>query len=394
MDFDASIEVPTDQELQQWTLELPAKAGVYLLWGTKHEPILLATTGAIRSAVRRKLAQDPDQSSSRRAKLAEITKGGSWTKANSSFVAYVQFHELARKIYPQSYRKMLGFSDAWWVKVRLSERFGRLLATRKLDVSEEDQYIGPMTNAKAAKSFIDLATDMYGLCRDYEVLQQMAGNKGTKACTYAQMGKCCGVCQGKISASEYRQRLLDVVSLAGSEGRLRQREQLEEQMNQAAQRLEFERAANNKKLLKRLAGLESDDYYWTGRLSDFEFLIIAPGIAPGEIWPWKLKADSIEAGKAVKLTEVQEKVEQIVNWANQDSGQVPTSRADIQRWREKIALMSYLLFRSHNDRCLYYKLDNVPQGDDLAKQITEKFSKSKASKGGQNTDLKSTPKAE
>ena len=388
MKFDDSIEVPTDQELQHWTLELPAKAGVYLLWGADHKPILLATSGSVRSAVRRKLTQDQTDIANRRAKLWEITKGVSWTQSNSNFVAYVQFHEFARELYPKSYRKMLGFSDAWWVKVSLSEQFGRLLPTKRLDVTEDDEYLGPFANAKAARSFIDLATDMYGLCRDYEILQQVSANKRTKACAYAQMQKCCRVCLGTVSASEYRQRLFKAVALADAKGRLAQQEQLAEQMNQAATRLEFEEAANGKKLLKRLAHLASGDFRWLGNLRDCEFLVVASGASTKEIWPWKVRQGSIEAGKAIKLAQIEKELPKIVKWSRQTIAQVPVNRGDIQRWREKIALVSYFLFRSHNDKCLYYKLDNLPEESDLAKQITERFSKTKANKSVQNPDLK------
>ena len=99
MDFDGSIEVPADEEVQQWTLALPARAGVYLLWGDKHQAILLANSGSVRAAVRRKLSGAEDETPNRRTRLADITKGVSWMAANSSFVSYWQFHQLARQIY-------------------------------------------------------------------------------------------------------------------------------------------------------------------------------------------------------------------------------------------------------------------------------------------------------
>ena len=98
MDFDGSIEVPAGQDLQEWTLSLPARAGVYFLWGEGKEPILLATSGSVRAVVRRKLAGGSEQTAGRRAELDKITKGVSWTEANSNFVAYLQFHRLAREI--------------------------------------------------------------------------------------------------------------------------------------------------------------------------------------------------------------------------------------------------------------------------------------------------------
>ena len=139
MDFDGSIEVPRDHDLGHWTPKLPAKAGVYLLWGREGEPILLATAGTVRTAVRRKLQATTEQSSGKRTQLDKITKGVSWRQANSNFVAYVQFHQLARQIYPEKYREMLGWKDVWWVKICLSEPMGRILATKTISLPGPDE---------------------------------------------------------------------------------------------------------------------------------------------------------------------------------------------------------------------------------------------------------------
>lgn len=377
MDFDGSIEVPADQKLQQWTLELPARAGVYLLWGDNHEAILLATSGSVRASVRRKLARSESDTLSRRTELVEITKGVSWTQSDSNFVAYYQFHQLARAIYPNSYGEMLGWSDAWWIRICLSDSFGRLLTTRKIKLPGPDEYIGPFANSKAAKYFADLATDMYGLCRDYEVLRQKATKKTIQACAYAQMGKCCGACLGWISPSKYRELLREVTKLAEPEGRLGQRHRLEEQMSQAAEKLDFESAAKNKKLIKRMGKLEEDGFRWAGNLRRFEYLIIAPGADRHHIRPWWVKGGIVKSGKAIALNEVEKRIGKIIDWAKQASYRAPVEPCEIQQWRESIGLVSYFLFRSHSDKCLYYKLNRLPTDTDLVEQISHKFDKSK-----------------
>ena len=300
MDFDSSIEVPADQTLQQWTLALPARAGVYLLWGDKRETILLATSGSVRASVRRKLARSESETLSRRTELAEITKGVSWTQADSSFVSYWHFHQLARAIYPNSYGKMLGWSNAWWIRICLSEPFGQLRTVRKISPSGPDEYIGPFVNSKAAKYYVDLASDLYGLCRNYEILQPTTTKKAAQACAYAQMGKCCGACLGLVSAGEYRKLLLEVVKLAEPEELLGQRRHLEEQMSRAAAKLDFESAAKNKKLIKRLGKLK-EDLGWAGSLRQFRYLIIAPGRDRHHVRLWRVNRGTIEPGEHVGL---------------------------------------------------------------------------------------------
>ena len=382
MDFDGSIEVPGDEELQAWTLKLPAKAGVYLLWGEANEPILLATTGGLRAAVRRKLQTDTDQTSQKRTQLDKITKGVSWKQANSQFAAYAQFHELARQIYPGKYRQMLGWKDSWWVKMCLSEKPGRILPSKKIDVPGLDEYIGPWPSSKAVKNFIDLATDMYGLCRNHDVLKQMNRNK---SCTYAQIGSCCGVCEGKTSVEEYRRMLEQAGELAEPEKRLKKQRQLQEQMNEAAAKLDFEAAENNKKLIKRLKGLENKESLWAGNLRRFAFLVVSPGADRKHIQPWRVNAGEIESGEEVKLAEIESQISNIVAWARQGQTHWPENKSEVQFRREKISMVSYFLFRRHSDQCLYYRLDRLPEQKKLIEQIKSKFAKEKT------TPLKSSP---
>ena len=394
MEFDGSIEVPTDQELQQWTLKLPDRAGVYLLWGDKRETILLATSGSVRGSVRRKLTQPESETLSRRTELANVTKGVSWTQADSKFVAYWQFHQLARAIYPSSYGKMLSWSDGWWIRICLSEPFGRLLVTRKISPPGPDKYVGPFASGKMAKYLVDLGSDMYGLCRDYKVLQQTATGRATHACAYAQMGRCCGACLGRVSASEYQEFLLAAGTLIEPEERLGQRRRLEEQMNQAAAKLDFESATKNKKLIGRMSKLEEADFRWAGSLQRFEYLIIAPGPGRQQVRPWRVNGGKVEPGEVIGLGEIERHMEEIVEWAKRAGFREPMSRCEIQQWRESIGLVSYFLFRSHSDKCLYYKLDYLPEKADMAEQIARKFRTGKnigvrrKRQTGKNIDLK------
>jgi excinuclease UvrABC nuclease subunit len=385
MDFDGSIEVPPNQELQHWTLKLPAKAGVYLLWGMAGEPILLATTGNVRAAVRRKLQANTDQTGKQRTQLDRITKGVSWTQANSNFVSYGQFHQLARQIYPGKYRQMLGWKDPWWVKICLSERIGTIRATKKISVPGTDEYMGPWPSIKAVRNFIDLATDMHGLCRSPEILRQM---NSKKTCTYAQMGKCCGVCLEKMSTEEYRGLLEEVMGLAEREKRLEKQRQLKEQMKQAAENLEFEVAANIKTLIKRLDELKNKDARWVGSLRQFGFLVIAPGADRKHIQAWRVYGGSIQDGEVIELGRIETQIGSIVDWARQGVQQRPTGQAELQQWRESISMVSYFLFRAHSDQCLYYKLDNMPKSHDLAGQIKSKFKRDRIA------PLKTSPKGQ
>lgn len=380
MDFDGSIEVPSDQELLQWTLKVPAKAGVYLLCGEGGQGLLLATAGNVRAAVRRKLQPEADQLSTKKTQLREITKVVSWKRANSNFAAFGQYHQLARERYPLKYRELLGWKDSWWVKICLSEKMGRISATKKISVPGRDEYVGPWANGRAAKAFVDLATDIYGLCRNYEVLRRMNVNS---SCTYAQIGSCCGVCQGKITAEEYRRRLAEAAGLAEAENRLAKQEELKRQMNEAAAKLDFEAAENKKKLIGRIEKLNDKDAVWAGNLRKFGFLVIGPGSNRKHVQPLRVNGGSIESGEEIELEQLEGQIDGVASWARQMELNWPKGEPELQYWRESVSMVSYFLFRRHSDQCLYYRLNDLPDKANLVRQIKGKFGREK------NTSLKS-----
>ncbi len=147
-------------------------------------------------------------------------------------------------------------------------------------------------------------------------------------------------------------------------------------MSQAAGKLDFESAAKNKKLIKRLGKLEEKGFRWAGNLRRFEYLIIAPGVDRHHIRPWRVKGGTVESGEAIGLGEVEKRIGKIVDWAKRASYRSPVEPCEIQQWRESIGLVSYFLFRSHSDKCLYYKLDHLPKDTDLTEQISGKFGQS------------------
>ena len=376
MDFDGSIEVPAGQELQLWTLTLPARPGVYLLWGQAHEPILLSTSGSVRAVVRRKLSPNPEDIAAKRADLAKITKGVSWTQADSNFVAYLQFHRLAREIYPQTYRETLGWHDPWWVRVNMSDPFGRLLTTRKLSWPGPDEFVGPWPNARSAGNFIDVATDLFSFCRNYELLQRSVACKGgTVTCTYAQMDKCCGLCEGKISAQEYRGRLIKAARLTEPEFCRQLQADLEKQMQAAAADMNFEEAGKLKDLLARLKDLFRDDFRWADNLRRFAYLVIAPGKDRHQLRPWRVVGGTVQPGEPFALAELDQQLPEILNWAGQARDLRPEDANQLQQWCETVSLVSYFLFRSHSDKCLYYRLSNLPSIEEMVEQIEKRFTR-------------------
>ena len=107
---------------------------------------------------------------------------------------------------------------------------------------EEDgaEYIGPYTSSFAARQMAETAMDAFLLPRCSKRFPQEIG-KG-RPCLNAHIGKCMAVCSGKISCETYNQAVKNAVHLIryGKKDILKT---LNERMQEASDRLEFETAA-------------------------------------------------------------------------------------------------------------------------------------------------------
>ena len=97
------------------------------------------------------------------------------------------------------------------------------------------RYFGPYTSSLSVKETLRLLRRIFPYCANAKV--------GSKPCFYYHIGKCPGVCFGKISLADYRQNYIGQI-IQFLEGRqtaiLRQ---LQTQMRQASARRQFEKAA-------------------------------------------------------------------------------------------------------------------------------------------------------
>ena len=110
-----------------------------------------------------------------------------------------------------------------------------------LQKEEDDaEYIGPYTSSFAARQMAETAMDAFLLPRCSKRFPQEIG-KG-RPCLNAHIGKCMAVCSGKISCETYNQAVKNAVHLIryGKKDILKT---LNERMQEASDRLEFETAA-------------------------------------------------------------------------------------------------------------------------------------------------------
>ena len=122
-----------------------------------------------------------------------------------------------------------------YIKVTTKEDFPRIFLTRRI-LNDGSKYFGPYASVGAANEMLDFIRSRYQIrqCKEFR--------ERTRPCLNYQIKKCSAPCCGKISKEEYREEINQIITLL--EGKTTKViKQLEEEINQASEKLEYEKAA-------------------------------------------------------------------------------------------------------------------------------------------------------
>lgn len=136
--------------------------------------------------------------------------------------------------------------------IRLTnEDYPRVFRTRRI-VFDGSKYYGPFPKVSHIDLYLNIIDKLFALrkCRG-----TVKGKK--QPCFYYSIGRCAGVCAGKITHEEYRQRVEKVkMLLAGKTDELAR--ELRQKMRQASEQQEYEKAASCRDQLEALGSLSEE----------------------------------------------------------------------------------------------------------------------------------------
>ncbi|MGI9952191.1 excinuclease ABC subunit UvrC [Moorellaceae bacterium AZ2] len=124
-----------------------------------------------------------------------------------------------------------------YLKITVQEEFPRLQVTRRV-LRDGSRYFGPYTHVGALKETLKLLGYLFPVrtCRDMPLKPR------SRPCLNAHIGRCLAPCTGRISPAEYRQAVSNMILfLEGKQEDVVRA--LRSEMEEAAAKLEFERAA-------------------------------------------------------------------------------------------------------------------------------------------------------
>ncbi len=135
-----------------------------------------------------------------------------------------------------------------YIKVTTQEAFPRILKTRTV-TRDKNRYFGPYTNVTQLNETLELMQTLWPLRDCDRILPRDIGRE--RPCLNYHIGKCCGPCTGEVREETYRAYVEEaLLLLQGKDEKITER--LKQEMKEAAEALDFEKAAL---LRDRLAGI-------------------------------------------------------------------------------------------------------------------------------------------
>lgn len=241
--------LPLMEDLDQLELrlkEVPAEPGVYYMRDASDQILYIGKSKKLRSRVRQYFngSDSRPRIHQMMRRVTEIEFIVTDTEAESLTLEA----NLIRQYKPE-YNVLLKDDKQYpYVCITWSENYPRIFTTRRRIMgNKNDRYYGPYVDSQQLRATMNL------MKRIFPMRQRLQAMYKDRTCLNYDMGRCPGICQGLIEPEEYRKTLTKVAMIF--QGRTSELvETLNEQMEQAAELLNFEHAA---RLRDQIAGLTS-----------------------------------------------------------------------------------------------------------------------------------------
>lgn len=259
----------TKQTLAERLAALEPAPGVYLMKDAQGRVIYVGKATSLRARVRSYFGSRTGMDGKTR-ELVEHIADFEVIRTDTPSEALILENELIKRYRPR-YNIMLR-DDKTYPFIRVTnEPYPRVIATRRI-VQDGSRYFGPYPSAGAVHRTLELLKRLfpYRAC-DIEI----TGN-APRPCLYYHIGRCVGPCIGAVSQEEYQQVIENVVLFLQGRGE-DLIPNLRRQMEEAAERLDFERAARLRDEIKAIEHVLQHQKIITGRNETFDVLAVAQG---------------------------------------------------------------------------------------------------------------------
>lgn len=248
---------------------LPDKPGVYIMKNEKGEVIYVGKAKVLKNRVKQYFQNSRNHSEKVRAMVQNISEF-EYIITDSEIEALILECNLIKKYRPR-YNIILKDDKHYpFVKITVNEEFPRIFVTRILS-KDGAKYFGPYPDVSAVHETMELVKKIFPVRTCKKTIRE-SGEK-SRPCLNYHIGLCKAPCAGLVSRKEYMEIIGSVVDLLNGKDKAILRE-LQSQMQEASEKLEFERAALLRDKIAAVRKITEKQNIITGKFENEDYIDI------------------------------------------------------------------------------------------------------------------------
>lgn len=279
---------------------LPSSPAVFAVFPASREgrpgaPYLGRTRDLRRRLTR--LLSAPRQSS-KLLNLRELAMRIEYEPVGSLFEATWLLYRLNQQYYARQHRDRMRLRPPALLKLKMTNRFPRCYATRRM-VNDGSLYYGPYPSAAAAERFAGEFLDFFKVRRCVEELNPDPAHPG---CIYSQLKMCLAPCFAGCTDAEYQSEVQRLVGFLDSQGKSLLGE-LESERARASDSLEFEQASKVHLRIEKLNEVLRQGSDLARNLREINAVMVLPGAEEKSVVFFRVVGGEIRGPAALSLDE-------------------------------------------------------------------------------------------
>lgn len=257
----------TFDELKEKAHALPLKPGVYIMQDKKNTVIYVGKAKALKNRVSQYFANLATHTEKTRAMVSQIDHFDVIV-ADSEFEALVLENSLIKRHQPR-YNILLKDDKGYpYIRLTVKEEYPRFSLANKA-AEDGARYFGPYGSRGNTQNIIDALRIALKLPSCSRKFPRDIGKE--RPCLNYHMGQCDGYCRKEMDQSRYREAIDQAIRLL--EGKFQEvGDELKAEMEQAAEELRFEKAAELRDRYKAIELLGKRQKVVAGSLADTDVL--------------------------------------------------------------------------------------------------------------------------
>jgi excinuclease ABC subunit C len=230
--------------IREKILGFPAGPGLYFMKGPKDKVLYIGKAKNLRSRVASYFQQAADIAASRGPKITEmLTKVETidFLESETEVAAMLQEARLIKDIHPPYNTDLVDDKTFPYLEITISDNFPGVYITRK--PQSGSRLFGPFASAKDLRAVLVEMQKIFKFrtCR-LDIKEADPNRKFFRPCILYSIKQCTAPCAAKISKSEYKKTIKDLVKFLRSKRSVVLR-QLKKEMERSAAEMNYEKAA-------------------------------------------------------------------------------------------------------------------------------------------------------